>query len=103
MFPQFIVSSVIAMIIQSELLFIKSSDYINQTDHDEWLLFLTKLCDATASADLNSLTLAYSLHKENNNEKVIKTVVSHFKRFTKIDSTDSDKLVKILSLQFDVK
>jgi hypothetical protein len=99
------VSSVIALIIQSELLFIKSSDNdnINENDHDQWLLFLTKLCESTAGAELNSLTLAYNLHKNNNNEKVINTVICHFKRFTKLVPTDFDKLVKILSMQYNVK
>lgn len=101
------VSSIIAIIIKSELLYQKSSDTINMTEELQWIQFLNKLFEVVnndRTVDAQILSAANNVHRtKNDNERIIKTVMVHFQRFKAQFLSDEDKLLKLLGIQYDVK
>ena len=102
------VSSIIAIIIKTELIYQKSADYVNSCDQDEWIVFLNKLFEVTSTDPLIDAQILSSMNnnnvnRETDNVQVIKTAVAHFQRFRKELVFDYDKLIKILAIQYGVK
>jgi hypothetical protein len=95
------------MIIKSELLYQKSGDSINFAEEEQWIQFLNKLFDIVNSdrtVDAQILSSANNVHRgKNDNEQIIKTVNCHIQRFKPRFTSDEDKLVKLLGIQYDVK
>lgn len=104
---KFIVSSLIAMIIKSELIYQKSGDSINFAEEEQWIMFLNKLFEVVnndRTVDAQILSSANNVHRDkNDNERIIKTVIVHFQRFKPRFSSDEEKLIKLLGIQYDVK
>ncbi|CRL05200.1 CLUMA_CG017982, isoform A [Clunio marinus] len=102
-----VVSSIIAMIIKSELLYQKSGDAINFAEEEQWIRFLNKLFEIVnndRTVDAQILNSANNVHRDkNDNERIIKTVMVHFQRFKARFTSDEEKLVKLLGIQYDVK
>lgn len=99
-------SSIIAMIIKSELLYQKSGDSINFSEEEQWIQFLNKLFEIVNSdrtVDAQILSSANNVHRDkNDNERIIKTVMVHFQRFKPRFTSDEEKLVKLLGIQYNV-
>ncbi|CAO1420062.1 unnamed protein product [Diamesa serratosioi] len=104
---KFVVSSIIAMIIKSELIYHRTADSINSTDEQQWIDFLNKLIDISntdRTVDAQILSSANNVSRDkNDNDKIIKTVIAHFHRFKARFTSDTEKLVKLLAIQYDVK
>ena len=100
-------SSIIALIIKAELLYQKSGDTINFAEEELWILFLNKMFEIVngdRTVDAQILSSANNVHRDkNDNERIIKTVMVHFQRFKVRFTSDEDKLVKLLGIQYDVK
>lgn len=95
------------MIIKSELLYQKFGDSINFAEEEQWIQFLNKLFEIVnndRTVDAQILSSANSVHRDkNDHERIIKTVVAHFQRFKPRFTSDEEKLVKLLGIQYDVK
>jgi hypothetical protein len=95
------------MIIKCELLYQKSGDTINFAEEEQWILFLNKLFEIVnndRSVDGQILSSANNVHRDkNDHERIMRTVMTNFQRFKPRFTNDDDKLVKLLSVQYDVK
>lgn len=95
------------MIIKAELLYQKFGDTINFAEEEQWIQFLNKLFEIVnndRTVDAQILSSANNVNRDkNDNERVIKTVVVHFLRFKARFTSDEEKLVKLLGIQYDVK
>jgi len=104
---KFVVSSVVALIIKSELLYQKSGDCIHFTEEDQWIIFLNKLFEIVnndRTVDAQILNSANNIHQDkNDNHRIIKTVMVHFQRFKTRFTCNEEKLVRLLGIQYDLK
>ena len=95
------------MIIKSELIYHRTADSINSTDEQQWIEFLNKLIEISntdRTVDAQILSSANNVSRDkNDNDKIIKTVIAHFHRFKARFTSDTEKLVKLLAIQYDVK
>ncbi|CAG9807897.1 unnamed protein product [Chironomus riparius] len=104
---KFVVSSIIAMIIKCELLYQKSGDTINFTEEEQWIQFLNKLFEIVnndRTVDAQILSSANNVHRDKiDHDRIIRTVITNFQRFKPRFTSDDEKLIKLLSIQYDVK
>lgn len=95
------------MIIKCELIYQKSGDSINHAEEEQWIQFLNKLFEIVnndRTVDAQILSSANNIHRDkNDHERIIRTVVAHFHRFKPRFTSDDGKLVKLLTIQYDVK
>lgn len=95
------------MIIKCELLYQKFGDSINFAEEEQWIQFLNKLFEIVNSdrtVDAQILSSANNVHRDkNDHERIIRTVVANFLRFKPRFTSDDEKLVKLLGIQYDVK
>lgn len=95
------------MIIKSELLYQKAGDSINYSEEEQWIQFLNKLFETVngdRTVDAQILSFANNVHRDkNDNERIIKTVMVHFQRFKPRFTSDEEKLIKLLGIQYDIK
>lgn len=100
-------SSIIAMIIKCELLYQKSGDTINFTEEEQWIQFLNKLFEIVnndRTVDAQILSSANNVHRDKiDHDRIIRTVITNFQRFKPRFTCDDEKLIKLLSIQYDVK
>lgn len=92
------------MIIKAEHLYQKCGDAINFAEEEQWIQFLNKLFEIVNSdrtVDAQILSSANNVHRDkNDNERIIKTVIGHFQRFKVRFTSDEDKLIKLLGIQW---
>ncbi|XP_070503592.1 protein PAT1 homolog 1 [Chironomus tepperi] len=104
---KFVVSSMIAMIIKCELLYQKSGDTINFTEEEQWIQFLNKLFEIVnndRTVDAQIFSSANNVHRDKiDHDRIIRTVITNFQRFKPRFTSDDEKLIKLLSIQYDVK
>lgn len=94
------------MIIKCELIYQKSGDSINFAEEERWIQFLNKLFEIVNSdrtVDAQILSSANNVHRDKIDDRIIRTVVTNFQRFKPRFTSDDEKLVKLLSIQYDVK
>lgn len=94
------------MFIKGELVY-QRADTINHKDEDQWVEFLNKLSSTvTSDRTVDALILNYANNVNRDKteiEPIIRTVMDHLKRFKTRLTSDEQKLVKLLGIQFDVK
>lgn len=95
------------MFIKSELVFQKAGDMINFAEEEQWIQFLNKLfaiVNSDRTVDAQILSSANNVNRDkNDNQRIIRTVMDHLQRFKSRFTSDEDKLVKLLGIQYDVK
>lgn len=95
------------MIIKCELIYQKSGDSINFSEEEQWINFLNKLFEIVnndRTVDAQILSSANNIHRDKiDHERIIRTVATHFQRFRARFTSDDEKLVKLLGIQYDVK
>lgn len=94
------------MFIKGECIY-QRADTINTKEEEQWVEFLNKLSSTVTNdrtADILILKYAQNVTRDKNEiEPIIRTVMDHLKRFKPRLTSDEQKLVKLLGIQFDVK
>lgn len=98
------VSSIIALIIKSELLY-QNSNFIPCNEEEQWIQFLNKLCEVVNDDKFFEPGFSNSSRNldKSDDEKIIKTVKIHIQRFKERFTSNEKRLIRLLGFQYDLK